>query len=293
MKEFSSFRSITRKLSESYSEERSLFYFGLLGIGLGLIGMIVMAVRGRFIPPEGYVYKAVSFDIAIGIYILTIILLVPLAGFSARGRRRWRWCSIALALYVYCVENIQIYRGRDPRFSRIGSAVDNIVGNLFALSAIGLIVMFLILTWRFFSSRTEINGSPLLLGIRYGCAAVLLAFIVGLWMGANQGPMIGPRGNLLPLHAAGFHGLQAVPLVALLLGWARVPASSARVWVHAAGLAWLGACAAIAWQTARGYTVIEPSAAILLAGALLLVWLLCAVRASISWRRAGSVRYSA
>jgi hypothetical protein len=294
MKELTPLRSINRRLSEIYSEERVLFGLGLLGLALGLIALVVMTVRGRLIPPEGFIYKAASFDIAIGIYILTIILFVPLAGFSSRGRRLWRWSSIALALYAYAVENIQIYRGLDPRFTRIGSAVDNIAGVLFGLTALGLIATFIILMWRFFTSRTAINGSLLLLGIRYGCAAVFLGFVTGIWLGANAGPTIGATGNLLPLHAAGFHGLQAVPLVALLLGWSRMPQHDARRWVHVAGLAWLGLCGAIAWQTIVGRSVLEGSTATLLAGAMMLIWLFCAVIALIAWRRTNySVQYSA
>src|SRR5918911_2025868 len=289
MKEPSPLRSISRRLAGIYTEERMLFGFGLLGIMLGLIALAVMAVHGRIIPPEGYIYKAASFDIAIGIYILTIILFLPFAGFSQRGRAFWRWCSVALALYAYAVENIQIYRGLDPRFTRHGSAVDNIAGILFGGTALGLITMFLILMWRFFSKRSAIKDKILLLGIRYGCVSVILGFGVGFWLGVNQGPKFGAAGNLLPLHAAGFHGLQAIPLVALLLGWARVPEESARRWVHAAGLAWLGACAGIAWQTARGQSVLEISAATLLALGLLLGWMLCAVMASVAWRRAASV----
>jgi hypothetical protein len=294
MKELTPLRSIHRRLSEIYSEERVLFGLGLLGIALGLIALVVMTVRGRLIPPEGFIYKAASFDIAIGIYILTIILFVPLAGFSPRGRKVWRWSSIALALYAYAVENIQIYRGLDPRFTRIGSAVDNIAGTLFGLVALGLIATFIILMWRFFTSRTAINGSLLLLGIRYGCAAVMLGFVTGIWLGANNGPTIGATGNLLPLHAAGFHGLQAVPLVALLLGWSRMPPHDARRWVHVAGLAWLGLCGAIAWQTMLGRSVLEGSTATLLAAVMMLVWLFSAVIALIAWRRANySVLHSA
>jgi hypothetical protein len=294
MKQPDPLRSIYHRLSETYAEERTLFRLGLLGIGLGIFGLIVMALRGPLIPPEGYIYKAASFDIAIGIYILTIILFVPFAGFSPRGRRAWRWASVALALYSYGVENIQIYRGLDPRFTRAGSAMDNILGTLFGLVALGLIATFLILVWRFFTQRTSINGSLLLLGIRYGSAAVILGFMTGIWLGVNGGPAVGSTGNLLPLHAAGFHGLQTVPLVALLLGWSRMSHDDTRLWVHAAGLAWLGVCGAIAWQTAAGRSVLEGSAATLLAGAMLLVWLLCAAVGLGRWRRADySVRYSA
>jgi hypothetical protein len=286
MEQPASLRSITGRLFEIYDEERVLFRLGLLGLALGIIALVVMALHGRIIPPEGFIYKAASFDIAIGIYILTIILFVPLAGFSRRGRKLWRWASVALAIYAYAAENIQIYRGLDPRFTRFGSAIDNIAGALFGLTALGLIATFLILMWRFFTRRTSINGSLLLLGIRYGSAAVILGFMTGIWISANNGPTIGATGNLLPLHAAGFHGLQAVPMVALLLGWSRMSQRDARRWVHVAGFAWLGLCAAIGWQTATGRSVLEGSTATLMGAALLLLWLFCAVIALLAWRRA-------
>jgi hypothetical protein len=254
-----------------------------------------MALRGRIIPPEGYLYKAVSFDIAIGIYILTIILFIPLAGFSARGRRVWRWSSVALTLYAYAIENIQIYRGLDPRFSRAGSAADNLAGTIFGGVALGLVITFLILVRRFFSRRNSLSGSPpLLLAVRYGCAAAMLAFFTGILMGAINGAKVGATGNLLPLHAAGFHGLQAVPLVALLFDWSHVPAKEAKAWVHAAGLAWLSACAGIAWQTALGRSVTEGSTPTYIALAMLSAWLVCALlAASTGLRRDASIRYPA
>jgi hypothetical protein len=44
----------------------------------------------------------------------------------------------------------------------------------------------------------------------------MFAFAGGLWMIVIQGRKTGVAGNILPLHAAGFHGLQAVPIVAIL-----------------------------------------------------------------------------
>ena len=38
---------------------------------------------------------------------------------------------------AYGVETIQIYRGLDPRFTRIGSLADKIAGALFGLTALG------------------------------------------------------------------------------------------------------------------------------------------------------------
>jgi hypothetical protein len=107
-------------------------------------------------------------------------------------------------------------------------------------------------------------------------------------MSALGGPGVGESGNLLPLHAAGFHGIQAIPLVALLLGWARAPEAVARRAVHLAGLAWIAACFAIAWQTSSGRSVLEPSAATAIAAAVLLAWGLILARALLAFRRSAA-----
>jgi hypothetical protein len=292
MKKADTNSSIAHNLYAIYSEERLLSALGVLGLVLGIIALAIMKLSGEFIPPEGYIYKAASFDIALGIYTLTLILFIPLAGFSTAGRRRWRWWSVALVLYAYASENTQIYRGIDPRFTRMGTAVDQVIGALLGLTALGLIVTFMIFAWRFFGERNAVKNKLLLLGIRYGIAAVVLAFIAGFWMGALQASTVGPKGNLLPLHAAGFHGLQAIPFVALLLSWSELRVATARRWVHVSGIAWLAACAAIAWQTAQGRTVLEASPAMILALLLTSVWLICAVAATITWRRTTTVRYS-
>jgi len=194
---------------------------------------------------------------------------------------------LALTLYVYAAENIQIYRGIDPRFTRVGTPLDQIAGALLGMAALGLIVSFLFLACRFFGGRGAVKDRVLLVAIRYACAAALLAMAAGLWMSANQGSEVGAGGSILPLHAVGFHGLQAVPLVALLFGWSRTPAETARRWTHAAGLAWFGACLGIAWQTAVGRSVLEATPATLTTAALLLVWLACVARAARAWSRDG------
>lgn len=279
--------SIRNSLKTVLAEERLLVWTGLLGLVLGLINFVVIALRGASVSPEGDLSKAATFDIAIGIYVLTLLLLLPAAGFSARGRRRWRISLAALALYVYAAENIQIYRGLDPRFTRAGNALDEIAGIVLGLAAIGLIISFVVLAWSFFTRRGVVKDRVLLVAIRYACAASGLAMAAGLWMSVNQGSEVGGAGNILPLHAVGFHGLQALPLVALLFIWSGTPTETARRWTHAAGLAWVAACLTIAWQTAAGRSVLEVGPATLATAALLLVWAACAARAVFAWSRAG------
>ena len=155
---------------------------------------------------------------------------------------------IVATLYAYGIETVQAFRGLDPRFSAVAGAPDQILGGVFFLDAVFIMVLFLVLAWHFLRAET----TPLRLAVRYGAAACSVSFGVGIWMSIFQGRMVGGEGNLLPIHAAGFHGLQAIPLVALLLVWSGAPDVVSRRWVHIAGIAWAGFCGAILWQAVTG-----------------------------------------
>jgi hypothetical protein len=113
---------------------------------------------------------------------------------------------------------------------------------------------------------------------------MLIGFLAGMWLSANQGRFVGEAGNLLPLHAAGFHAAQAVPLIALMLAWSSISTDAARRWVHIAGAAWTAACLAIWWQTGQGRAVTDLSGAGLLTVALLGIWTVAALRGLLAWR---------
>ena len=264
---------IIRRGWQRMLETRALVVMGFVGIGLGLICLAVMVARGGVpIPPEGDLLKPATFDIAVGIYILTTTLLLPSAGFSERGRKRWvRW-NVGLFAYAYIIETGQVFRGLDPRFSKHGTPLDQIAGGVFFLTALGVMVLFIIMALRFFRRDRPDADSPIVLAIRYGTAAAMGAFVAGIWMSVIGGRTTGPAGNILPLHALGFHGLQAVPLIALLLLWSGYDSGETRKWVHATGVVWVAACAAVAWQTIVGRSVSEMSAAMLATGFLLVVW---------------------
>ncbi|HJQ10378.1 MAG TPA: hypothetical protein VJ840_05035 [Gemmatimonadaceae bacterium] len=268
------------------STARPLVIMGFVGIVLGIFCYLVHAVRGGApIPPEGDLTKAASFDLAVGIYAVTLAFLLPEAGFSERGKRRWIWWHVALLIYAFTIETVQIFRGVDPRFSKVAGPLSQILGLIFFLQALTILVLFLIMAVRFFRARRPDADSPLLLAIRYGCVAALGAFAAGIWMSAIQGRRTGGAGNILPLHALGFHGLQAVPLIALLLMWAGVDASDARRWVHITGVAWLIACAAVAQQTIVGRSIFDTSPAMMVAAFVLVVWAAGGLFALVRWMR--------
>jgi len=267
-------------------ENRALTLMGVIGILLGMLCLIVMAARGGVpIPPEGDLLKPATFDIAVGIYLITLALLLPSAGFSDGGRKRWVASNVGLFAYAFGIENIQIFRGLDPRFSRAAGPIDQILGGVFFLAALGTLVMFVIMTTKFFRRDRADRDSLVLLAIRYGSVAALGAFGAGIWMSLIQGRLTGESGNILPLHALGFHGLQAVPLVALLLVWSAADQRESRQWVHLTGIAWLIACAAVALQTVAGRSIFDVSPAILVTAFVLTVWTAIALYAFWRWAR--------
>jgi hypothetical protein len=266
-------------------ETRPITWAGFVGIALGLFCLAVAALRGPIIPPEGELQKAITFNIAVGMNLHTLAIRVPSAGFSEKGRRRWIGWTIGLFAYSYALETIQTLRGLDPRFTRVGSVPDQIAGGLFALVATTMIVMFFILVKGFFRRDRSDALSPLLLAIKYGCASTMAGFATGLWMSAIAGRHTGEAGNILPLHALGFHGLQAIPVIALLLTWAGASDVEARRWIQFTGVAWLAACAAVAWQTFIGRSVLEISPATLATVFFLAAWLLIALLAFWRWAR--------
>jgi hypothetical protein len=271
-----------------FRREWMLTATGVLGLLLGAGCLIAIGVRGsELVGTEGHLRKAMAFDVAVGIYLLTLVLLVPLARFSRGGLWTWRVSLTVLSLYAFGMENVQIARGIDPRFTKVGSVTDQILGGMFFLAATGMIVSFVILAWNVLARRMDGADGPLLLSLRYAALATMGAFGAGFWMSAVSGSRAG-EASILPLHAVGFHGLQALPLVAILLTWAAVPPERARPWIHAAGAAWLAACAAIAWQTAQGrpLTVITPASAV--AAASLLAWAAVAALAARTWLRGGT-----
>lgn len=269
----------------SYREERGLTATALVGVGLGLVALVVAGLRGSIVPPEGDLMKPATFDLAVGIFLLSLIPWLPVSGFSEAARRRWRGWMIGLALYAFAIETVQQFRGIDPRFSRAEPA-SQILGLFFFISALGITTLAIALAARAFEVRATGRSGLLVLAARWAGASMLMGFLAGIWLSANQGRVVGPAGNLLPLHAAGFHAVQAIPLVALLLAWSAVPAGTARRWVHVAGAAWAAACVAIWWQTAMGRPVTDLAGAGIASGLLLGVWALAAVRGLVAWRQA-------
>ena len=240
------------------AREPGLVAVGFAGLGLAVVCLIGVAFRGRFIPPEGKLLDAATFTFGVGVYTLTVALLLPIAGYSAPARRHWRRAYYVFAVYGLLLETVQAFRGLDPRFTEEGETIDSITGAVFGATAGITLVLFVLLGMQFFR-RGVLDDRPVLrLGVRYGVIAVAISFGVGVVMSVTGGREIGEEGNLLVAHGLGVHGLQTLPLIALIVSASAL--TRRRRWVHVAGVAWLAACVAALLQAALGQPPLEISA---------------------------------
>jgi len=270
----------SRAFVAQIQKEPRVKWLGLLGVGLGGVCAGFGLLRGFEVPPEGNLWETATFNGAVGIFLLTLAALAPEAGFTEKVQRRWAWTLVPLTVYSYGIETIQAFRGLDPRFSAVAGPVDQSLGGVFLLAALAIMIVFLVLAAKFFLS----DSTPLRLAVRYASVAALLSFGVGIGMSVLNGRMIAAEGNLLLIHAAGFHGLQAVPLVALFLRWSGASTDRARRGVHVAGLAWTGLCVAVLWQAVSGRAPMAMTPTLLLALAFFFVWAVSAVVSFQAWR---------
>ena len=247
---------------------------GLIGVGLGGLLLLAAFVGGAEVAPEGNLVETAIFDGSVGLFVLTMALLAPEVEW--KSLERWaRWVA-GLTLFAYTVETVQAVRGIDPRFTEAGGTADQVLGLVFLVQALALMGFFIGLAVKFFRAP----DTAFTLAVRYGAIASLVAFGVGIWMSlVTQGRTVEPDGNLLTLHGAGFHGVQFVPMIALLLRWAAVPDTTARSSIHLAGTTWLVLCLAVAWQSGSGGALSEPTAATTMAVVGLVLFAIVGVRA--------------
>jgi hypothetical protein len=275
---------VVRTARSLAGREPGMFAVGVAGLLLAGVCLVAVAVSGRTIPPEGKMLDAATFCFGVGVFTLTMALLLPLAGYSPQARRRWRRAFYVFAVYGLVLEPLQAFRGLDPRFTEEGSQLDVVAGVVFGLTAASNTVVFVILGLRFFRSDVLNDRPALRAGVRYGVVAVALSFAVGIVMSLNSGRHIGDDGNLLLPHGLGVHGIQTIPIVAVLVA-ATAATTPATTWLHIAAVGWLGACTAALVQAMLGHPPFEASVLTFIVVAGLIVWAAGASHALLTWRR--------
>jgi hypothetical protein len=255
-----------------FEGERGLVLTGVIGFILAAMIALYIFVHGPNISPEGNMKDAFSFNAAIGIYILSIAAILPLARFSDQKRRVVRWLFILASFYCYTIETVQNFRGISPRFSREGAVIDTIAGILFGVVSLVLVALAVVLTIRFLRMKGPFNRPLLILGIRYAFLSVIAANVAGLWMILLQDRFTGDAGNVIVLHGMGFHALQTLLLPAWLLEKTQIYDRLKKFLVHLGSIAWLVMILSIAIQTGLGHSAFELTTLSVLGTLSLLIW---------------------
>ncbi|MEH7254617.1 hypothetical protein V7111_21125 [Neobacillus niacini] len=255
-----------------FEGERALVTTGLIGFILSASIAFYIFFNGSTIAPEGNMKDAFSFNAAIGMFILSIAAILPLARFGVRKRKVVRCFFIIASLYSYVIETIQNFRGINPRFSREGTVVDIGAGMLFGVVSLVLVTLAIVLMIQSLRMKPPYERPLLILGIRYAFFSVFAANMAGIWMILLQGSLTQDGGNIIVLHGIGFHALQTLILPAWLLEKVHVRARLKKWLIHSGSIAWMLSILLIGIQTALGQTVFELTLLPILAGLLLLIW---------------------
>lgn len=259
---------------------------GVAGVGYleAVVVALAIAVRGPLVAPEGDLRKAVMAYSALATFVLTVAALLPLARLGRRQRSFLRGTLVGCVLYSYGFEVTQHARGLDPRMSEFWTLIDNALSNVYFLTSQGYVVVSALLAWAFLRRSTQGAEGLVVLAVRYALLTTAIAFLVGYVMLSDGRGHVEGRGTWLAIHAQGSHGLQAIPLVAWLLGKTPLPAQLRRKLVHVGGLAWLLGGVAIFCQTAEGRSLLELSLASALFVVLMATYLAVFLLA-LAWRK--------
>ncbi|NBI29911.1 hypothetical protein [Chengkuizengella marina] len=242
----------------SFKNEKMLFSTGMVGFIAGLFCMSYYFYQGSsIVPPEGDIFKAVSFNFAIGLFALTTAFLMPFVNFSKVKGNLFRFSVFLTFVIAIFLETFQNIRGVDPRFSASTESFDQILGSVFGLDAMLIILTYLFFTWQVFRPSTLFFSSNMVLGIRYGMLSTLVSFAAGIWISELSSRYTGEDGNIIWLHGLGFHGVQLIPIMAWLLGKSRI--HNQKSLIHVTGLLWLIVNLSVGIQTYVGKSIFELS----------------------------------
>jgi hypothetical protein len=233
--------------------------------------------------------KPLKFILSTGIYVATFLYLLTLV----KGRRLWVQIAANLTALGLLVENIiitaQAIRGIPSHFNAttpLDSTLYNIMGGIIIIIAV---LNLLLAIWLIFQRMADpVIAWGLRLGVLISFVGMIVAYLmtsgptpsqmaqleagqkpaaigahsVGVEDGGPGLPILGwstEGGDLRIAHFVGLHGMQALPLLALLLNRRRSLNRRQRLLMLVTGgvayTAWLGL---LAWQALRGQSIIAP-----------------------------------
>lgn len=256
----------------------------LLGAALTTAGLML---DSRQVMGEPLWLKPTKFFVSLALYDATVLYFLSFLSERRRFVRVVGAILSACGVLEMVAITLQAARGVRSHFN-IATPFDGAVFSLMGLTITVLWVTMMVLAVALLRAKLAERalGSALRMGLVVGILGAGLAFFmtspkaeqVALMQagqrpmeagshtfGAKDGgpglPLVGwstTAGDMRPAHFVGLHGMQVLPLLAVLLARRTRRSESHRLaWVRAAGVAYLGLTLALAVQALRGLPVIQ------------------------------------
>jgi len=291
----------------------------LTATGLAMVAVLALTVVGLAIDPRVVTgapvwLKPAKFAVSIAIYSLTLAWMFTFLGAWLRTRRIVGWTTAIAMVVEMVIIGGQAFRGTTSHFNA-ETPFDMV---LFVTMGFAIVVQTLstiavaVALW-----RTHFANQPLGWAMRLGMTLTIVgAFTGGLMTTpttrqldaarAGQGMAVsgahtvgapdgGPglpgtgwstaHGDLRVPHFVGLHALQALPVIAVVLGRRRLPESARVRLIKIAAGSYVGLFGILLAQALRGQSVLAPDVVTI---TMIGVWAaatLAAARAAVSYRR--------
>lgn len=198
-------------------------------VGSGVVAAVGWLVIGGAWDGPVSLRKAVTFGLAFGVTVVTVVWLSTQLGLAELRRRRVVGVLTAACVLETVLVGLQSWRGVPSHFNR-DSAVDSTISTVLAAGGAVIVVCALLLGWAVLRLPATVPAL-MRLAIRAGFAGFLLALGAGVAMivrGVTLQNTEGPTaaydgaGALKPVHSTTMHAILVLPLIAWLLlrsGW--------------------------------------------------------------------------
>ena len=219
-----------------------LWRAGWATLGSGAVCLGLSLVDGRRVGGVNTWLKPLKFALSVGVYLLTVALLLPLAEISEL-RRAWLSWGIPLSIGgTFLLVVVQGGRGVKSHFNvstRLNAGIFHFMGLMITIHT----VLMGVLLWSFYESSLPL---PLAWGIRLGLVSAMLGSVQGFSMTSRLSHTVGAAdggpglpffnfstraGDLRVAHLLALHGLQTLPLAGCWMADLQVPRGSLLVWL--------------------------------------------------------------
>jgi len=277
---------------------RPLMLFAAAMAVLALVAAIGVFTDPRVVTAAPIWLKPFKFAVSFAVYTVTLAWMLSLLPRRHRGVERAATALAAFAVIEVALIVGQVVRGQGSHFNQT-TALNELVFVLMGVAimlvflahfVIGIVVLRLRLADRVSAHAIRWGLGLFLLGALASVPMVLpgqLAHAVGAPDDGPGLPVLGwstTGGDLRAGHFVGMHALQALPLLALLLGRRLDELTRIRL-LAVAGIAYGILTVLLTWQALRGQPLLRPDMLTLTAGATLAVATAAVTTAVLTQRR--------